>query len=240
MISETIKQQHPNIPFVDLEAFTEKYHERFYRRLIFTIRDPKKNLGQNTVKFLQCLLQRSRDLHAGLIDCINSSHVLASYLSARAHLETTAAAAYILHTLRKFADSTRTYDDTSQILYRLSLGGRTFPDRDKNPDAPQPIRIGDQIKIADEVFSSCRINNPFRDMYGFLSEFCHPNFLGQNAGVDISKLWQFDFSEDARFQHSDFNEIVSPVCISCAGFFLFYDEAFHIAEQRTVMPRLEK
>lgn len=240
MISDIIKQQHPDIQFADLETYAEKYHERFLHRLIFTVRDPKKCLGQNTVKILQCLLQRSRDLYTGLIDCINSSHVLASYLSARAHLETTASVAYALYTLRKFADSTLTYDATSEILYRLSLGGLTFPDRDKKPDAPKPIRISDQIKSADKIFSIWKIANPFHDMYALLSEFCHPNFLGQNAGVDISIHWQFDFLENARFEHSDYRAIVNSVCISCVGFVLAYDEAFRIAKEHTVMPTLER
>lgn len=241
MINEEIKEKYPLIGFNQLEKYMLRYQERYYTSSHASKKKPDRLLGQNGINFLLNSLQRSRYIFIGLIDCLNRAHVLLAFLAARAHFETTGSVAYFFRHLRKFYNGKINYEKVDNILYRLSLGCKTYPRKDTQPERPYPINILTQVDAADKLFAEMGGHDkPFRNSYDFLSEFCHPNFLGITMGSEIVERNTVVYSEKIEFKEADFGMLVNYMLMGCGFFFHVYDECFSLIRKNEQIPKLIK
>ena len=241
MINKEIKEKYPSIGFNQLEKYMLSYQERYHSRLVPSKEKPDRLLGQNGINFLLNSLQRSRHIFTGFIDCLNRAHVLLAFLATRTHFETTGSVAYFFRHLRKFYNGKISYEKVDNILYRLSLGGKTYPPKDTHPERPDPINILTQVDAADKLFAEMGGHNkPFRNCYDFLSELCHPNFLGITMGSEIVERNTVVYSEKFEFKEATFGMLVNYMLVSCGFFFHIYDECFSLIRKNEQIPKLIK
>ena len=241
MINKEIREKYPSIGFDQLEKYMLSYQERYYTSSRASKKKPARLLGQNGVTFLLNSLQRSRYIFTGLIDCLNRTHVLLAFLAARAHFETTGSVAYFFRSLRKFYNGKISYEKVDNILYRLSLGGKTYPPKDTHPKRPDPINILTQVDAADKLFFEMGGDDKsFRSCYDFFSEICHPNFLGIIMGSEIIEKNTVAYSEKLEFKEPDFGMLVNYMLASCGFFFHIYDECFSLVRENEQIPKLIK
>jgi len=98
--------------------------------------------------------------------------------------------AFFLRHLRKYYDHKIGFEEIDDVLFKLSVGCRAFPDRSKDSRFPEAFNVLTLINGADKVFVEMggeKETNPFRSSYDRLSEFCHPNTLGLTIASDIIK-----------------------------------------------------
>lgn len=241
MINKEIREKYPSIGFNQLEKYMLSYQERYYSRLVPNKKNPDRLLGQNGITFLLNSLQRSRYIFTGFIDCLNRAHVLLAFLATRAHFETTGSVAYFFRHLRKFYNDKISYEKVDNILRRLSLGCKTYPRKDTHPEQPYPINILTQVDAADKLFAEMGgYIKPFRNCYDFLSEFCHPNFLGITMGSEIVERNTVVYSEKIEFKEADFGMLVNYMLMGCVFFFHIYDDCFSLIRKNEQIPKLIK
>lgn len=241
MIDKEIREKYPSIGFNQLEKYMLSYQERYYTSSHASKKKPARLLGQNGITFLLNSLQRSRYVFTGLIDCLNRTHVLLAFLAARAHLETTGSVAYFCRYLRKFYSGKISYEKVDSILYRLSLGVKTYPPKDTHPKQPDSINILTQVDSADKLLAEMGGHGkPFRNSYDFLSEICHPNFLGLTIGSEIVEKNVVVYSEKLEFREADFGILVNDMLAGCRFFFHIYDECFSLIGKNEQTPKLIK
>ena len=241
MINKEIREKYPSIGFDQLENYMLSYQERYYTLSCASKKKPDRLLGQNGITFLLNSLIRSRYIFTGFIDCLNRAHVLLAFLATRAHFETTGSVAYFFRHLRKFYNGKISYEKVDNILYRLSLGCKTYPPKDTHPERPDPINILTQVDAADKLFAEMGGHNkPFRNSYDFLSEFCHPNFLGLTMGSEIVAKNTVVYSEKLEFKEAHFVKLVNYMLMDCGFFFHIYDECFSLIRKNEQIPKLIK
>ena len=242
MFSKEVKDTYPLLRFDELENYMLAYEDRYYSRVIPKERERNELIGHKGVIFLLQSLQRSRCLFNGLIDCVNQTHVVLAYLATRAHFETTGSVAYLLWNLRRFYKSEISYREIEDVLAKLALGIKTFPDKEIPPVRIEPINVLTQIDVADKLFKDSEGMNLriFRQCYDFLSEFCHPNMLGLMVGSDVTKDRSLVLYEKPGFREEDFGTLIYHMLISCHSFFYAYDESFSLLKDHELMPDLMK
>jgi len=242
MFSKEIKETYPLFRFDELEKYMSAYEDRYYGRVIPKKRKREELIGHKGVILLLQSLQRSRCIFTGFVDCVNRTHVLLAYLAARAHFETTGSTAYLLWHLRRFYSCEIDHTEIENILSRLALGAKTFPDKDTFPDRAEPINVLTQIDIADKLFKDAEGKNLkiFRKCYDFLSEFCHPNMLGLMVGSGVTKNRNLVLYEKPKFREEDFGTLINHMLISCNSFFYAYDKSFSLLKDHELMPDLVK
>jgi len=241
MINKEIREKYPSIGFDQLEKYMLSYQERYYTSSHASKKKPDRLLGRNGITFLLNSLQRSRYIFTGFSDCLNRAHVLLAFLAARAHFETTGSVAYFFRHLRKFYDSKISYEEVDNILRKLSLGCKTYPSKDTHRKIPDPINILTQVDAADKLFAEMGGDiKPFRNSYDFLSEFCHPNFLGITMGSEIVEKNTVVYSETLEFKETDFGMLVNYMLMGCGFFFHIYDKCFSLIRENEQIPKLIK
>ena len=234
-MTTTTNTQFPPPPTEKLREFSKQYHERSCSRLRTNLSLKRLTLGHNGIMLLLCLRQRSHLLYSDLLTSLDAGLVTASYLLARAHVEVTGTCGCLLYYLRQYYQKIITFDKADEKLISLSLGGYSLP------NAPNPIRVGTQIEKADKVLQYEGDNLSLKQIYGFLSEYCHPNFSGTRLGVELTeKLSEIIFTKNIAFKPVDLNTIVNGACISCLSLFTVYDEAFTLLEKNEEIPELER
>jgi len=242
MFSKEIKETYPLFRFDELEKYMSAYEGRYYAREVPKKRKPSELLGHKGVIVLLHILQRSRAIFTGFVDCVNLTHVVLSYLSARAHFETTGSIAYMLWHLRRFYKGEIKQTEIEDVFSRLVLGARTSDVKDSLPERLEAINVLTQIDTADKLFKEIgggegRI---FRNCYDFLSEFCHPNMLGLLVGSYITEKDHLVLYEKPQFKDEDFGTLINYMLISCRSFFYMYDKSFALLKEHELMPDLVK
>lgn len=134
------------------------------------------------------------------------------------------------------------YEDLDNILYKLSLGGRVFPDRNLSPEFPEAINILTLIDSTDSDFKEYRgeDSKPFRESYDFLSEFCHPNLLGLTIGSEIIEEGIIKFCKRPNLNEGDYGVLLNLLIMSIEYFFHLYDKSFNLIKKNEDIPYLEK
>lgn len=253
LMEENLKQSESNtkkhrssIDFKRLKKFKKDYEKRYFYMMINKRKQGERLLGQNSIKFLLLSLQRSRFMFEGFLDCLKSRQRAIAYLVVRAHFEITELMTYFYKHLRRFYSNEISYNEIDRILCGLTLSGKTFPDKEKlkDRDIPNAINVLTLIGEADKLFNSMakEDKNIFLECYEFLSEFCHPNWLGLTIGSDIVRWDTCVFKKSPKFEKKDFGILVSHLCISTHFFFAIYDKCFAIIKDREKkdMPELLK
>jgi hypothetical protein len=229
--------------FKQLKKYNDEYDKRFYMRVELQKKKLNALTGNNGIHFLQRSLQRSRYLYLGLLSCFEFKNSALSFLATRAHFEVTGSVAYFFWYLNKLYNDKISIKKINDLLGALLLGGKTFPDKIKQPERPDAINVLTQIDTADKVFAEMNKGENikiFRDCYDFLSEACHPNFLGLVVGSDEFKDGNILFQKKIDFGDNDLNLLVPYMLISCSFFFHVYDKCFKLLEKNEIMPYLYK
>lgn len=244
IINQEIKDKHPEHGknFYALENLQIEYDKRFFTRVNCMKEKPKRLLGHNGIIFLQNSLVRSNDLYLGFINCINSPNKSLSYFAVRAQFEVTGLIAYFLKNLQKFYSEQMGYKEIDDTLYKLSLGCRTFPDKNLNPEFPLAISILTLIDSADIIFKKYGGKNskPFKESYDFLSEFCHPNMFGLTIGSEIIEDGIVEFYKKPYLNNADYGVLLNLNLMSIDYFFHLYDKSFNLINENEDIPYLEK
>lgn len=243
-IKQEIKKEYSKFAkdFSTLENLEKKYNKRFFTKLVCTKERPKILLGNNGIIFLQHSLTRSNNLYLGFIDCVNNNNKSLSFFAVRAQFEVTGSIAYFFKNLEKFYSRQISYGDLDNILYRLSLGGKVFPDGNLNPEFPKAINILTLIDSTDSDFNKYKgeDSKPFRESYDFLSEFCHPNMLGLTIGSEIIEEGIIKFYKKPRLDEGDYGVLLNLLIMSIEYFFRLFDKSFNLIKKNEVIPYLEK
>lgn len=244
MIKRKLRKLYPDFNYKHLNHFLSSYVQNYYKSLQSKKNKPSRLLGYNGIKLLLTCHQRSKLLFLGTIDCINSTNLAVAFLSVRAHFETTGSVAYFFYYLRSFYNNNISYKELEEILFKLSLAGKTFPDKTRVPERPDPINVLTQIDKADKLFSELPNKNsfktPFRDCYDFLSEFCHPNLLGLIIGSDIIRPGTIEFYAKPNVKKQDLGILLNYLSSSCTFFFYVYNKAFNLIKEHEEIPILSK
>ncbi|MCX7007022.1 MAG: hypothetical protein NTY53_07200 [Kiritimatiellaeota bacterium] len=225
-----------------LLAQRPEYDRRCIKRIVFTLCDKERAIGLNTAKLLHNLLHRSRDLFDGSVHALLGSQVLSTYLTVRAHMETTGCIQYLRIQLYKYYDKAIDLDAFNDIVYRQFLGGRIFPDRTRHPDAPDAVQILNCIDSVNKATELKRINREidFREIYDMLSEYCHPNFLGHSVGVDTEESGNVVYASDQSFDSASFTDAFLGLASSCCVLFSAFDDAMSKLSENEVLPDVQK
>jgi len=234
-MTTTPNTQFPPPPIKKLREFSNQYHERSCSRLRPNLSLKQLTLGHSGIMLLLCLRQRSRLLHSDLLTSLDAGLVTASYLLARAHVETTGTCGCLLYYLRRYYQGHINFEDTDAKLQALSLGGRN------DFGATPAINVVTQIEKTEKTLQYSKQTLGLKEAYGFLSEYCHPNFLGTHLGIELTEEPpEVIFTKNIAFKPVDLNTIVNGACISCLSFFTAYDEAFALLEENEEIPELER
>lgn len=231
--------------FAEIETCVSKHSERFRSRFVSQPQRPQRLLGHNASALLQKLLNRSRYLLRGFILSFNDSNAIMAYLATRSHFETTGAIACLLKWLQKFYNERCNYEELDGILKKLYLGGRVFPDKNipKYSCAPDSINVLSLIDDVDVLYKhmSGDFKKPFRENYEFLSEYCHPNFLGINQGSKaIMPQGIFEFQYPPTIDNSEATDLLANLTVSLSMFMHFFDKCYELLHENEEMPILEK
>lgn len=240
------KRHRSSIDLKRLKEFKQKYAKRYFYMVVNKRKQGERLLGQNSIIFLLLSLQRSKLMFDAFLDCLKSKQPAVAYLVVRAHFEATGLIAYFYKHLRRFYTNKIKYEEMDRILYGLTLGCRTFPEKKARQDEniPASINVLTLIGEADKLFNSMakEEKNVFLYCYEFLSEFCHPNHLGLTLGSDIVDRGTTVFKKKPKLREGDLRILESYLYISSTFFFVIYDKCFDIVKDReaTDMPELLK
>jgi len=244
IIDQKIKDEYLKFgkDFNILENLQKKYNKRFFTKINCIKGKPKRLLGHNGIIFLQNSLTRSNNLYLGFINCINNTNRSLSFFAVRAQFEVTGSIAYFLKYLQKFYSKQIDYEEIDNILFKLSLGGRVFPDKNLRPEFPQAINILTLIDSADSAFKEYdnKDSKPFRESYDFLSEFCHPNMLGLTVGSEIIERGVIKFCKMPSLNEGDYGVLLNLSIMSIEYFFHLYDKCFNLIKENEDIPYLER
>jgi len=242
MFSKEVKETYPLFRFGELEKFMTAYEDRYYAGEIPKTKKPSELLGHKGIMLLLHILQRSRAIFTGFVDCVNLTHVVLAYLAARAHFETTGSIAYLLWNLRRFYKEEINQTEIEDLFSRLMLGSRTSDVKDFIPERLEAINVLTQINTADKLFKEIGGGEEkiFLNCYDFLSEYCHPNMLGLSVGSEVTEEDHIVFYEKAKFKDEHFGVLINYMLISCRLFFHMYDKSFALLKDHEVMPDLLK
>lgn len=140
----------------------------------------------NCIVLQQSLLHRSEKLTLSLAPLISYHNVYGLALLIRAHYESTALLGYFCYRLNSFAKQSISFDD-----FQFDLGNSLVSSKHSHfKKAPDPRNILNCIDRADKFLTKklgYGIPNIIADNHGWLSEFCHPNFLSLSAAVQVDE-----------------------------------------------------
>jgi hypothetical protein len=113
---------------------------------------------------------------------VRSRHSPTTFLVARALIEVSGHAVHVLRKLRAALDADD-FPAAWKLLRAATFGSRTFHERGVSPEGettpwPAPVNVMDDVRaLAEWMPEETRREREksAEDMYGHLSEFCHPN-----------------------------------------------------------------
>lgn len=237
VVSETIRKEYNFNELAEIEKFEDMFRDRYYSRLICKTGRLKRKLGHSGVLYLLRASQRAKFLYNDFLDTINRKNVIAAYLIARAHLETTAALGYFFYNLKRHYDGTITYDDLEIVLGRLGLGYKGSICKD-NPEIPEAVNVMTMLNALNKVLE---LEYPLQ-FFEYLSEKCHPNCEGTSFGAKHIKQGQsiVFFSDKADIKREELQKLIVIVIFSCAAFIELFDKCLSLLIEREQIPTLVK
>jgi hypothetical protein len=232
----------------EIEMFLGE-HEQFYiyktslSEKLVDCTDAKILFGYNAIRFIQLLLYRSKSLIEGSIHALNNDSSLSSIVSVRAHFETTGSIAYLMKKLSSYYHGNINFEKLDEELLRLSLGSTTI--NVPEVEVPKPIQVMNLIDATDEYLrKTLKGKTPtdkiFRELYGDLCDFCHPNFNGISSGSSIIQEERaIIYHKTNRINDADFT-FFFHLEMSAMLFVHFYKEVFNLLKEKEIMPIFHK
>ena len=204
--------------------------------------DPKVFFGCNCLRYILLLLFRSKSLIEGAIVCLNNKKMLPSLVCVRSHLETTSGIAFLLRRLNSYYAKGIEFPKVEEDLFRLSVGATKI----EKKEVPKPINVMDMIDAVDYLLNKMAAGTGttekamFRDLYEWLSDFCHPNFQGTYGGAEIDhKNESLIFYDTDVIHERDFSHFFS-LNLSAILFLDFFDKTLALLEEKEIMPIIHK
>jgi hypothetical protein len=185
-----------------IESCSEKLSS--YQVAVLDFGDPSEisehRRARNNLELLrQGLLHRSVGLSSGVALLAGSGSIHGIALCARGQLEATAQLGYFCHRLSVLERNKADYQPFCQDLaFTLLAASHSLI-----KDAPKPLNILTCIEKSDAYLKRNHDIEevdgvgPIRDCYGWLSDYCHPNFLSSSSSFLLDKS-----KHQMVFQHS--------------------------------------
>ncbi|QJB69713.1 hypothetical protein [Parasphingorhabdus halotolerans] len=142
--------------------------------------------NSNCIVMQQSLLHRMEKLTLSLGDMLLHSNVYGLALLIRAHYESAALLGYFCYRLNSLKCGYISFDDFQHDLARVMISSK----HDHFKEAPLPQNILKCIDRTDKYLSGelgFKTSNIVADNHGWLSEFCHPNFLSMSSSLLVDK-----------------------------------------------------
>jgi hypothetical protein len=169
--------------------------------------------------------------------------MLPSLICVRSHLETTSGIAFLLSRLNSYYAKGIEFSKVEEDLFRLSVGATKI----EKKEVPKAINVMDMIDSVDYLLNKMTTDtgttkkDMFRDLYEWLSDFCHPNFQGTYGGAEIidHKDKSLVFYDTDVIHERDFPHFFS-LNLSAILFLDFFDKTLAIIKQKEIMPIIHK
>lgn len=189
----------------------------------------KRRAQKNLEVLMQGLLHRSVNLLQASPAMVEQANVHGLALLARGQLEATAQLGYFCGQLVSLENGHISFEQFHDRL-AFTLVGASHPFFKK---APKPVNILTCIDRADRHLQTHHENDAsgiIRDCYGWLSDYCHPNFLSNISSFKLNKKRRrMEFRHDAEFTKED-GQLIGYLGISAGIFVIFYRDIIERSE----------
>lgn len=217
-----------------LDGYLDAYRERFIEKIIPLPEKSDKFLGQNSMFYIQLALCRSKLAVDGVISALKEQNILLVMLAVRAHFEVTGALAYYHKKVDNYYHDTIPYEVLNQSLHRLVMGVKS---EEREVHTPDPVNVMTMIDAADDFFREAEQESSvsFRKKYGFMSEFCHPNFYGITMQSDINEQGVVHYKFGSHMEKKDL-VVIRYLIESISAFLNLYDRIYTLLDKHQDLP----
>jgi len=184
---------------------------------------PKKRAALNAELLRQALLHRAECLLQASGRMLQAKNVYGLALVARGHVEATAVLGYFCKRIDSLSKGNIDFEKFEMDIANGVLGAKD----DLFSAADAPVNILTCIEQGDkylnvELFGGEK-KAMLQEIYGWLSEFAHPNFCSNKSAFNLDKeTGRMIFRHDADLQASDF-QLVGYLSVRADIFRLLYD-----------------
>jgi hypothetical protein len=184
---------------------------------------PKKRAALNAELLRQALLHRAECLLQATGTMLQAKNLYGLALVVRGHVEATAVLGYFCKRIESLSKGNIDFDKFEMDIANGVLGAKD----DLFSAAAAPVNILTCIEQGDkylnaELFGGEK-KSMLQEVYGWLSEFAHPNFCSNKSAFSLDKeAGRIVFRHDADLQESDF-QLVGYLSVSAMFFPLLYD-----------------
>jgi hypothetical protein len=207
----------------------ENFHKQLLERRVDAVEysDPEKLSAKlrtrlNCQVLRQALLHRAERLIVSSGTMFLDKNIYGLALIVRGHVEGTAVLGYFCNRVQSFAAGNIPFEKFDEEAADTIMGAK----HDLFSKAKAPKNILTMIEKDDrfldgEIFKSKK--EMLKDIYGWLSEFAHPNFLSNSSAFKLDKpSGRMVFRHDNDLQESDFQQ-AGYLSISAKLFIAMYD-----------------
>jgi hypothetical protein len=236
LLSDEAKERYAeHRPILDeLETFVRRY-EKGFTGSFTPVGTDALSIDEKATLLSLCAFASARQLTWSIVHAINGRLASALFLAVRAHSEMTGLVAYLLLRLQKHRAGQLSGDEFEMLLGRLTLG--RFHGLDQlDPELAaqvQALPVSKLVAAVDNVaalFESDR--RMFKDSWGWLSEFCHPNALALFAAGYQFRGRTVVFNPDPSLMARDVGVAVAHSALSHGMFFHCFDEVTRLVSGR--------
>jgi hypothetical protein len=172
----------------------------------------------------QCLVHRAERLLVATGHMLLAKNVYGLALVARGHVEATAVLAYFCKRIDSLSKGRIDFEKFEYAVANSILGAKheLFSEADAPTNIVTCVEDGDKF-LDSELFDGKK-NGFLRDIYGWLSEFAHPNFCSNTIAFTLDKATgRAVFRHDNDLQESDF-QLINYLSMSAEMFTILFDE----------------
>jgi hypothetical protein len=217
----------------------EECHDQLLSRRIGKIiyGDPDKlsamkRANLNSQALRQALLHRAECLIVGVGTTIKTKNIYGLALIARGHVEATAVLAYFCDRIQALIKGNIEFNVYEKNVADAVMGSK----HSVFPKANAPMHIMTCLEKGDRYLDQ-RFGKKMgllTDLYGWLSEFAHPNFCSNKIAFDLDKNdGSLVFRHHAELQESDF-QLAAHLVMSAQVFPELFDDFGEMFEKALV------
>lgn len=187
---------------------------------------PKKRALLNCQLLQQVLLHRAECLLSSSGTLLLGNDIYGVALLVRGQCEATAVLGYFCHRLESLANGNITFDVFEWNVADAVMGAK----HELFTEARPPLNVLTCIEKADKYLEKHLFKGKtekkaiLKDMYDWLSDFAHPNFLSNSTAITLDKQsYRFIFRHGSDLQERDF-ELLGYLDVSSSLFVFLFDE----------------
>lgn len=201
--------------------------------------DPVKSessIGHDCIILIQKNYFRSKMLVKSYFDGLNNQNIFSAALACRAHYELTGVLTYLLKKYEQYLEDNLSYDEFCEVIVNLSYGVRDKKSFGKA--TPDPVGAMSLIDSVDK-FAKKNLQRTsglsFRSCYDLLSEFCHPNSIGNILVSEIGN-GQYKFKEAIESYDNGSNYFTEEFFLSTSIYMNVYSAIQLMLEEHAEIP----